>query len=92
MKSYRSLKRLLNLLCEMPDGPHDAMKADIVARLSEYCGANWNEVDWHTYEDIFVDAVNFLVIHPPPPRNARTSRDKDIRFRFCPWCLSSTPS
>ena len=61
------------------------MKADIVAaRLSEYCGADWSEVDWNTYEDIYVDAVNFLIIHTPPPRNARTGRDKDLRFRVFP--------
>ena len=62
MKSYRSLERILNLLCEMPDGPHDAMKGNIVTRLSDYCGADWNEVDWEPYEDMCVDAVSFLII------------------------------
>ena len=76
MHAYRSLDRLLNLLCEMPGGPHDGMEAGIVARLSEYCGADWNEVDWDVYEDIYIDAVNFLIIHSPPPRNARTNRGR----------------
>ena len=68
------------------------MKADIVSRLSEYYGADWNQVDWNVYEGIFIDAVHFLIIHSPPPREARTSRDRNLRFRICPWCLSNTPS
>ena len=88
MRSCRSLERLLDLLCEMPSGPHDGMKADIVSRLSEYYGADWNQVDWGTYEDIYVDAVHFLIIHSSPPREARTSRDRNLRS----WCLSNIPS
>ena len=30
MRSYRNLERLLELLCGVPSGPHDGMKADIV--------------------------------------------------------------
>ena len=44
MKSCRS--HVCSATCQMD--LMIAMKADIVARLSEYCGADWNEVDWHT--------------------------------------------
>ena len=91
MESYRSLEGLLHLLCEMPDGPHDTMRVNYVSRLSEYCGVDWNHVDWDRYEDLCKDATDFLLIHSPPPRNARTSRDRDLRYRYCPWCLSNTP-
>ncbi|CAE7932355.1 hypothetical protein AK812_SmicGene23343 [Symbiodinium microadriaticum] len=51
MESYRSLEGLLHLLCEMPDGPHDTMRVNYVSRLSEYCGVDWNHVDWDRYEE-----------------------------------------
>ena len=92
MKSYRTLARLLQLLCDMQSGPHDAMRETYINRLSENCGASWNEVDWDRYEGLYKEATEFLFIHTPPPRNARTSRDTELRYRYCPWCLSNIPS
>ena len=92
MRSHRNLERLLELLCDLPSGPHEGTKADIISRLSEYYGVDWSQTDWNEYEDIYSDAVEFLIIHTPPPMEARTSRDRNLRFSICPWCLSHTPS
>ena len=61
-------------------------------QLSEYHGADWFQTDWKIYEEAFDNAVEFLIIHTPPPMEARTSKDRNLRFRICPWCLSQTPS
>ena len=92
MRCHRSLERILELLCELPSGPHEGMKAGIISHLSEYYGVDWSRTDWKVYEEIFCDAVEFLIIHTPPPMEARTSRDRNLRFRNYPWCLSNTPS
>ena len=92
MRCHRNLERILELLCELPSGPHEGTKAEIISQLSEYYGVDWSQTDWKVYEEAFYDAVEFLIIHTPPPMEARTSRDRNIRFRICPWCLSNTPS
>ena len=60
MQSYRSLKRLMGLLCDMQGGPHDAMREAYVSRLSDYCDVPWNPVDWNRYEDLYKEATDFL--------------------------------
>eukprot|EP00439_Symbiodinium_sp_Y106_P046467 s5635_g5.t3 len=44
---YRTVERLMQLLCEMPNGPHDATKEEYVARLGDYCGVDWRSCLWH---------------------------------------------
>ena len=90
MHCQRTLERILELLCELPDGPHDGTKAGIISQLSEYFGVDWSQTDWSRYNALYDDAVEFVILHTPPPTEAKTSRN--IRFRICPWCLKSTPS
>ena len=89
MREHRRLERILELLCELPSGPHENMKAGINSHLSEYYGVDWSQTDWKVYDAIFCDAVEFLIIHTPPVMEARTSRDRNLRFRICPWCLNN---
>ncbi|OLP75894.1 hypothetical protein AK812_SmicGene44242 [Symbiodinium microadriaticum] len=91
MYSYRNLERLLELLCEMPSGPHDGMKAEIVSRRSEYYGADWSETDWNVYDEQFTDAVNFLIISFATSQGSKNKQGPKP-LRICPWCLSNTPS
>ena len=89
----RTLERILELLCDLPDGtPHDGTKAEIVSELSEYFGVDWSQTNWAHYNALYDDAVEFVILRTPPPTEARTSRDRNIRFRLCPWCLKNTPS
>ncbi|OLP89189.1 hypothetical protein AK812_SmicGene29352 [Symbiodinium microadriaticum] len=92
MHCHRTLERILELLCELPNGPHDGTKAGIISQLSEYFGVDWSQTDWSRYNALYDDAVEFAILHSPPPTEARTSRDRSLRFRICPWCLKSTPS
>ena len=92
MRSRRNLKRLLELLCDLSSGPHENTRTEVISRLSEYYDAVFSQNDWNEYQNIFADAIEFLIIHTPPPTEARTSRDRNLRFRICPWCLNHTPS
>ncbi|CAE7894835.1 unnamed protein product [Symbiodinium sp. KB8] len=92
MHCQRTLERVLDLLCEFPNGPHDGTKAGIISQNSEYFGVDWSATDWSRYNALCDDAVDFVILNTPPPTEARTSRDRNIRFRICPWCLKSTSS
>ncbi|CAE6972851.1 unnamed protein product [Symbiodinium sp. KB8] len=92
MHCHRTLERILELLCELPDGPRDGTKAGITHQLSEYFGVDWSQTDWSQYNALYDDAVEFVILHSPPPLEARTSRDRNVRFRLCPWCFKNTPS
>ena len=92
MHCHRTLERILELLCELPNGPHDGTKAGIISQLSEYFGVDWSQTDWSRYDALYDEVVEFVILHTPPPTEARTSRDRNIRFRICPWCLKNTPS
>ena len=89
---YRTTERLMELLCEMPNGPHDATKEEYVARLGDYSGIDWRTADWQRYDRLYGDAINFIIKHTKPMEQARSRRDHDLRYRLCPWCLQYTPS
>ena len=91
MRGHRSLDRILELLCDLPSSSHDGTKAAIINQLSEYFGAEWSQINMDHYYATYDDAGEFVILHSPPPLEARTSRDRNIRFRLCPWCLRDTP-
>ena len=50
MRDHRRLERILELLCDLPRGPHENMKAEIISHLSEYFGVDWSQTDWNVYD------------------------------------------
>ncbi|CAE7949678.1 unnamed protein product [Symbiodinium sp. KB8] len=89
---HRTIERLMELLWEMPTGPHGAAKEEFVARLGDYSGVDWRTADWRCYERLYTDAINFIIKHTKPMEQARNRRDHELRYRLCPWCLQQTPS
>ena len=57
MRDHRRLERILELLCDLPRGPHENMKAEIISHLSEYFGVDWSQTDWSAYDAHFCEAV-----------------------------------
>ena len=92
MRGQRTLDRILELLCDLPSSVHDGTKEALINQLFEYVGAEWSQVNMTHYHATYDDAVEFVILHSPPPLTARTSRDRNIRYRLCPWCLRNTPS
>ena len=89
-QSSRTPERLMTLLCELPNGPHDATKERHVRRLAEF--VEQEEEDWERYEALFKEATEFVITCAIPEEQPRSHRDTALRYRICSWCLSQVPS
>ena len=81
--------RLMQLLCDMPSGPHNAEKERLLRELAA-------TIDYH-HEDArrqhyLKEAANFMIKRTHPGDLVMDSVGNQVRMRLCPACYHLTPS
>ena len=88
-KKMKTPARLMQLLCDMPSGPHNAEKERLLRELAA-------TIDYH-HEDArrqhyLKEAANFMIKRTHPGDLVMDSVGNQVRMRLCPACYHLTPS
>ena len=88
-KKMKTPARLMQLLCDMPSGPHNAEKERLLRELA-------TAIDYH-HEDArrqhyLKEAANFMIRRTHPGDLVMDSVGNQVRMRLCPACYHLTPS
>ena len=84
---YRTPAKLMELLCDMPHGPHDASKERIIRDLTTVLEAHRENTVRHHYMD---KAIKFIIKNWRPEDLRRS--DDSRRMRVCPACYNIVPA
>ena len=92
LREFRKMKtpaRLMQLLCDMPSGPHNAEKEKLLSNLA-------TAVDYHAEDarrlHYMKEAVIFMIKHTHPGDLVIDNAGSQVRMRLCPACYHLTPS
>ena len=92
LREFRKMKtpaRLMQLLCEVPSGPHNAEKEKLLRNLATAVDYNYEDTRRHHY---MKEAVVFMIKHAHPGDLVIDAAGSQIRMRLCPACYHLTPS
>ena len=89
-KKMKTPARLMQLLCEMPSGPHNAEK-EKAASLNLATAVDYHVEDTRRYHHM-KEAVIFMIKHTHPGDLVIDNAGSQIRMRLCPACYQLTPS
>ena len=88
-KKTKTPARLMQLLCEMPPGPHNAEKEKLLHNLATSVDYRHEDTRRHHH---MKEAVIFMIKHTHPGDLLTGTGSSQIRLRLCPACYHLTPS
>ena len=92
LREFRKMKtpaRLMQLLCEVPSGPHNAEKEKLLRNLATAVDYRHEDTRRHPH---MKEAVVFMIKHAHPGDLVIDAAGSQIRMRLCPACYHLTPS
>ena len=88
-KKMKTPARLMQLLCEMPSGPHNAEKEKLLRNLA--AAVDYHVEDTRRYHHM-KEAVIFVIKHTHPGDLVIDNAGSQTRMRLSPACYHLTPS
>ena len=88
-KKMKTPARRMQLLCEMPPGPHNAEKEKLLHNLAISVDYRPEETRRHHH---MKEAVIFMIKHTHPGDLLTGNGSSQVRLRLCPACYHLTPS
>ena len=79
----------MQLLCDMPSGPHNAKKERLLRELATAIDYHHEDARRHHY---LKEAANFMIKRTHPGDLVMDSVGSQVRMRLCPACYHLTPS
>ena len=89
LREFKKTARLMQLLCEMPPGPHNAEKEKLLHNLATSVDYHHEATRRHHHTK---EAVIFMIKHTCPGDLLTGTGSSQIRLRLCPACYHLTPS
>ena len=88
-RDERCPQKVMSVLCELPNGPHDAARENYLRLLAQH--DEYHREDARR-QQLVKEAIQFAIKSMRPEEENRVARDTEVRTRLCPACLEMIPS
>ena len=88
-KKMKTPVRLMQLLCDMPSGPHNAEKERLLRELATAVDYRHEDTRLHHY---MKEAAVFMIKRTHPGDLVMDNAGSQVRMRLCPACYHLSPS